>query len=64
MQDWVNDDQLSELVGYKAPFTTIAYRHGIPPEGTAEPNLVRPYGFNQRFNSWQKPRPTCIRSVH
>jgi hypothetical protein len=48
--DWIDDD-MSELASFKAPFTTIAYRPGIPPEGTAKPNLVPPYIFNQRFNS-------------
>jgi hypothetical protein len=42
---------MSELVGFKAPFTTIAYRPGIPPEGTAESNPVPPYIFNQCLNS-------------
>jgi hypothetical protein len=42
---------MSELAGFKAPFTTIAYGPGIPPKGTAEPNLVPPYIFNQCLNS-------------
>jgi hypothetical protein len=50
INDWV-DDNMSELAGFKAPFTTIAYGPGIPPEGTAEPNLVPPYIFNQCLNS-------------
>jgi hypothetical protein len=42
---------MSELAGFKAPFTTVAYGPSIPPEGTAEPNPMPPYIFNQQFNS-------------
>jgi hypothetical protein len=42
IDDWV-DDNMSELAYFKAPFTTVAYRPGIPLEGTAEPNPVPPY---------------------
>ena len=52
INDWV-DDNMSELAGFKDPFITVAYGPGIPPEGTAEPNPVPPYIFNQQLNSWQ-----------
>jgi hypothetical protein len=60
--DWIDDD-MSELASFKAPFTTVAYNPGIPPEGTAKPNLVPPYIFNQRFNSWQN-KQNRERPVH
>jgi hypothetical protein len=52
INDWI-DDNMSELAGFKAPFTTIAYGPGIPPEGTTELNPIPPYIFTQCFNSWQ-----------
>jgi len=41
------------LADFKAPFTTVAYGTGVPPEGTAEPNPVSPYVFNRHLSSWQ-----------
>jgi hypothetical protein len=34
---------LVNWAGFKAPFTTVAYGPGMPPEGTAEPNPISPY---------------------
>jgi uncharacterized protein YfaP (DUF2135 family) len=62
INDWI-DDNMSELAGFKAPFTTVAYGSGIPPKGTAKANLVPPYIFNQRLNSWQN-KQSRERSVH
>jgi len=42
---------MSELAGFKAPFTIVAYGPGIPLEGTVDPNPVPPYIFNHRLNS-------------
>ena len=41
------------MADFKAPFTTVAYGTGVPPEGTAEPNPVSPYVFNRHLSSWQ-----------
>lgn len=40
---------MSELACFKAPFTIVAYGSRIAPEGTAQPNPISPYVFNQLF---------------
>jgi hypothetical protein len=46
----VNDDRMSELDGFEAPYTFVSYGPGIPLEGTCKPfGPVPSYGFN----SWQ-----------
>lgn len=47
---WIDDD-LREIAGFKAPFTTVAYGPRIAPEGIAEPNPVPPYVFNHPLNT-------------
>lgn len=44
---------MSELAGFKAPSTIVAYGLSITPEGTVEPNPMPPYVFNRRFSSWR-----------
>ena len=41
------------MADFKAPFTTVAYGTGVPPEGTAEPKTISPYVFNRHLSSWQ-----------
>jgi len=44
---------MSKLASFKNPFTTIAYGTGIALEGTAEPNPIHSYVFNDHLNTWQ-----------
>lgn len=50
INDWIDDD-MNELAGFKAPFTTVTYGPGIPPKSTAVPNPMPPYVSNHHLNS-------------
>lgn len=42
IDEWI-DGNMVELAGFRPPFTTVAYGHGIPLQGTGQPNPLPPY---------------------